>query len=398
MRIAYIAPYQGTALEKRRPIVRNLSLAGRVKIEMIAELLRKKGHEVDILSQGEVTERRLKLYQGFEDTNAFHPAIPVYYASAFPVRFLNGAWSGFSLLREFKGRHRAAPYDAVLIYNFKIPQMMCAKYASRRLGIPVILEYEDDVFVDLGGHRESGFRARRHFAGVRTVFNLASAATGVTPHLLTQLPTSIPKLLLRGVVSAEIATAPKPPPASRKNWVVFSGTLFRSKGLEQLIEAWEMVGPTGWELHVAGDGELRERLRHMTAHNRSIVLDGLLNRAENAKLLCSAKVGINPHDLSVTPGNVFAFKIVEYLAAGTHVITTPMGPLEPELETGITYIADNKPETIASALKQVIENRSYDRTAADAALRSYGPDAVAESLEVLLRQVMNGRVTTHVSP
>jgi glycosyltransferase involved in cell wall biosynthesis len=179
--------------------------------------------------------------------------------------------------------------------------------------------------------------------------------------------------------------------------VVFSGTLSRTKGLEPLIKAWDMVGPPDWELHIAGEGELGDRLRKMAASSRGIVFDGLLDRNENARLLCSAKIGINPHDLSRTPGNCFAFKIIEYLAAGMHVITTPMGPLEPELERGITYIADNKPETIASALKQVIENRSYQRTAAEAALRTYGPDAVAESLEVLLRQVVNGRVTTHVS-
>jgi hypothetical protein len=79
-----------------------------------------------------------------------------------------------------------------------------------------------------------------------------------------------------------------------------------------------------------------------------------------------------------------------------HVISTPMGTLQPQLETGITYIAHNKPETIASALKQVIENRSYDRTATDAALRAYGPDGVAESLDILLRRVVGG-VPTHIS-
>jgi len=69
-----------------------------------------------------------------------------------------------------------------------------------------------------------------------------------------------------------------------------------------------------------------------------------------------ATIGINPHHVSETPGNVFAFKIIEYLASGAHVITTPMGPLEKELEAGVTYMPDNSPATIAAALELVSGN------------------------------------------
>jgi glycosyltransferase involved in cell wall biosynthesis len=98
-------------------------------------------------------------------------------------------------------------------------------------------------------------------------------------------------------------------------------------------------------------------------------------------------IGINPHDVSETPGNVFAFKIIEYLAAGTHVITTPMGPLEKELEAGITYLPDNSPETIAAGIRRVITEGEYERRASEAAQSLYGPAAVATSLNSLLDQV-----------
>jgi glycosyltransferase involved in cell wall biosynthesis len=85
---------------------------------------------------------------------------------------------------------------------------------------------------------------------------------------------------------------------------------------------------------------------------------------------------------------VFAFKIVEYLAAGAHVITTSMGPLEPDLEAGITYMPDNSPQTIAATLQCVIQDRSYERTGMQAAQQRYGPSAVAKSLDELLKQAM----------
>jgi hypothetical protein len=69
------------------------------------------------------------------------------------------------------------------------------------MGLPVILEYEDDAFVDIAGKEEASFKVRRHLGAVRRILKLVSAGIGVSPHLLAQLPSSIPKLLLRGVVS-----------------------------------------------------------------------------------------------------------------------------------------------------------------------------------------------------
>jgi glycosyltransferase involved in cell wall biosynthesis len=391
MRIAYIANYQGPTLLKRRPIVGNLSLAANVKIGLVAELLRNKSHSVEIFSQGEVIDHAFKFYPEFQERELFDENIPVYYGAAFPLKFVNGVVSSNSLLQIFKARHQVAPFDMMIIYNVKPAQILCANYAIRRLRLPVILEYEDDAFVSVAGKIESGFKVRLQLSVVRNLFNLVSGCIGVSPHLLRQLPLSIPKLLLRGVVSDEIANGTKPAVAARKNWIVFSGTLFETKGVEQLIQAWTMVGLSDWELHIAGDGNLRDRLHRLAAEGRGIVFHGLLDRLENARLLCSAKIAINPHDVSETPGNVFAFKIVEYLAAGAHVISTRMGTLDPALEEGITYMPDNEAETIATTLKQVIESRSYERNASRAALQTYGPQTVANSLDNLVMEFASRR-------
>src|SRR5580704_15864888 len=151
MRIAYITPYQGRALRERRPITLNRSLAGSAKMEVISRLLREGSHEVEIFSQGEVVELALKFYPGFTEPVRFHPDIPVTYSSALPVRYINGYWQGFNLLKLFKARHLAAPFDLVLIYNLKVAQVAFAEYAMKKLGLPVVLEYEDDHFLDIDG-------------------------------------------------------------------------------------------------------------------------------------------------------------------------------------------------------------------------------------------------------
>jgi glycosyltransferase involved in cell wall biosynthesis len=386
MRIAYIAPYQGPGLLKSRPTLLNLGLAANVKMELVAELLQRSGNRVEILSQGEVVERNFKFYPAFSEAKPVETTASVHYASALPVRFVNGLWSALWTLSLFQRQHRSLSYDIVIIYNLKLPQVICALYAMRR-GLPVILEYEDDALVDVAGKGGAGATGSRFLRLTKKVLHSVSGCIGVSPHILTRVPAGIPRMLLRGVVSENILHMSKGRNDPRKNWVVFSGTHYRTKGLEPLMKAWEMMNLPDWELHIAGHGEKTDILKKMSEHNKSIVFHGLLNREENAKLLTTAMIGMNPHDLSATPGNVFAFKIIEYLAAGTHVITTPMGSLEKELEAGVTYMADNSPETIASTIRRVIEQREYKRTAAEAAQRIYGPAAVTHSLERLLNQV-----------
>jgi glycosyltransferase involved in cell wall biosynthesis len=396
MRIAYIAPYQGPELLKRRPVLRNLALAGNVKVELIAELLRRADHDVDVISQGEVVEEQIQFYRAFSEPRPFHPEVRVRYPSAVPVKFINGLWSSWKTLSLFKQMHRASPYDLVIIYNLKRPQVVCADYAMRRLGLPVVFEYEDDAFVNLGGKPVRGLLANLYLREATRVMNSASACIGVSPHLLSRVPGSLPQLLLRGVVLEEILQVAERSMASRQNWVVYSGTHYPGKGLEPLVEAWNSTNLPGWELHIAGRGELTPKLEKMAEHNKSIFFHGLLDRTANARLLGSARIAINPHDLSETPGNVFAFKIIEYLAAGAHCVTTPMGKLEGDLEGGITYMSDNLPQTIASTLERVINGRLYERVAAQAAQNRYGPESVSRALHKLIHQVTTAPPSSRV--
>ncbi len=395
MRIAYIAPYKGPTLVKRRPVVRNLSLSNTIKIELIAALLHSQSHEVEIISQGEVIENACRLYPSFSEPERFHSGIPVYYASALPIRRLNALWSSLRTLQLFRTRHRVAPYDLVIIWNLKEPQITCANYAIRHLEIPVILEYEDDQFADRSGHPIGGALLTRRTRACGQLFTAVSGCIGVSPHLLSQLPNRIPKILLRGVVGDDMVKAGERSKASKRNWVLFSGTHVESNGVAQLIHAWPAVGALDWELHITGHGDMTHALQMMAEKVQGITFHGLLGREKLVDLISSAKLCINPHAVSETPGNLFAFKIIEYLAGGAHVITTPMGTLEREVETGITYMPDNNPVTIAGTLRRVIQDRSWERCAMQYVVDTYGPFAVAKSLQTLIGQVTREPANNH---
>jgi len=388
MRIAYLAPYQGPTLKERRPITLNRSLAGSAKMEVIARLLRAAGHEVEIFSQGEVVELGLKYYPAFAEPAPVAGDVPVRYSSALPVRYFNGFWQGRGLCALFKARHRTAPFDLALIYNLKVAQVVCAEYAARRLGLPVVVEYEDDAFLDVEGRPDPTLRAG-YVRRAKQVLAAAAGGLACSPHLLAQLPSGVPQLMVRGVVAEEILRASGKPEAEKQNWVLFSGTHYRTKGIAPLIKAWSLAQLPGWELHLTGEGEETPALQKLAQGQPQIIFHGTVAVAELARLMSLAKICVNPHELSSRPGNVFAFKIVEYLAAGAHVISTPMGAVEPELAAGITFMPDNAPETIARTLQQVVQTGAWRRTAERAVHDLYRSDVLRAALDQLVRTALH---------
>ncbi len=393
VRIAYISTYQGPSLIKRRPIIRNRSLSNTIKIELIASLLRANSHDVEVISQGEVVDYKLTFYPSFAEPERFDSKIPVYYSSVLPIRRLNGFWSNFQTLKLFKARHRAAPFDLVIILNFKGPQVTCANYALLHLGLPVVLEYEDDHFVDVVGKAEDGFLNSYRARSCKRLLTQVSGCIGVSPHLLSQLPERTPRMLLRGAVRDDVVQASEVATGARVNRILFSGTHIESNGVARLIAAWRSAPIAGWELHITGHGQLTPMLRQMAENVPGVVFHGMVTRQELVALMSSAKICINPHAVSQIPGNVFAFKIIEYLASGAHCVTTPMGTLEPELEAGMTYMPDNEPGTIAATLKRVIEDRRYEHRAAKPTQQAYGTQAVSKSLGSFLEQVSARKLT-----
>ena len=383
MRIAYVTPYQGLSVVERRQIVANRSMSNKTKIELVAKLLRSRGHAVEIFSHGEVIENRLRFYAGFSEPELFDRAIPITYISSLAVRRLNGLWASMQMVRLLNRRHRIAPFDVVILFNLKRPQIACARYAARH-GIPVILEYEDDAFRSVEGKVSSGVVVHYHHRAYREALSSAAGCIAVSPHLLSQVGSDVPKLLLRGVVGDDIVTSSRLQKNAKKQIVLFSGTHIKSNGVAELITAWRTAPLRNWELHITGYGDMSDELRRMAQSCSSIVFHGLVDRSQLVSLMCSAKLCINPHAVSQAPGNVFAFKIIEYLAAGAHVLTTRMGTLEPQIEAGVTYMTDNKPETIASALARVVVERRYEHTVEDVAQDTYGSGEVAGALEDLL--------------
>src|SRR5687767_1708798 len=385
MRIAFIAPYQGTTLCERRPITGNFGLGATAKMRILAELLRRSSHEVEIFSQGEVIDSKVTYYPRLSEWATAAGEIPVRYASAIPLRGVNALWSTTSLRRLFKKHHRRQPYDLVLIYNLKPPQVTCADYAIRH-GLPVVMEYEDDQFLEIWEPNFSRFTSNVWEKQARQLLPRVSGCVAGSADLLAQVG-DVPKLLLPGVIDRAIVTEGERS-NGRRNWVVFSGTHSRYQGLTSLITSWKQTPQPGWELHIAGHGEITSELHALATGDPTIVFHGVLDRDANARLLTQGKISVVAYEVEKTRG--FSFKTLECLGAGLHVITTrltALSALDPELKTGLTYLDGNDPDTISACLTSVIKDRRYEQTSRGEAIARYGPDAVQRSLNAFLLSI-----------
>ena len=218
------------------------------------------------------------------------------------------------------------------------------------------------------------------------MLNRVSGCFAVSPYLLAHVPDGVPKLLLRGMVDPAIVKTSQSAKSSKRNWVSFAGTHSRSNGVEPLIDAWKTMQLPDWELHIAGHGEDTAALQKKAEGRSDIVFHGVLRGQALADFLCSSKICISPTQVSRAPGNIFPCKIIDYLAAGAHVIATPAGTLEKELENGLTYLPSNDPLQIAASIQQVIKERRWERNIAPLVCDKFGPATVADAIENLLQK------------
>lgn len=324
MRIAYICQYQGPDAIASRGIVRNRSLGGNRKIEMIADALVEAGHEVLVLSGGVPADRTMRAFQRFESTIGARPGgARVIYATGLDVPVANLLMAIFSTVRTAR-RQARAPFDLILIYNVTEYTIAVAAAIRRVSGeTPIVLEYEDSVEMASRGisaiRRTLWQRLERWVRPrVRGVFAVNAA-----------LPERIGcanALILRGLVSdsfcARAASRPRPFSGGR-TVAFFSGSLSPEKGLGRLLE---LVPRFAGRVRfvVSGAGPMEPMLRKAAARwPEDLEIAGLISREALEQKLLTADILLNPHDDDV--GAIFPFKVIEYLASGGVVVTTKCG-------------------------------------------------------------------------
>jgi UDP-galactopyranose mutase len=228
-----------------------------------------------------------------------------------PLDALNRAW----LSRQLRSRLRS-PADTILWVRYPTPELM--PLVESRESALVVYEIVDDHEHGPGMTP----RLQRLFRSCEDrLLERAGVVFAWSPPLRDRLAGRHPNVVLApAAVDPEPFAAAAASAEARPQTAVYAGALdFRSDAellaqTAQLLPSWsfELAGPVA---HGAGQA---------LAGLANVSMLGVLAQSEVPSLIASAAVCLMPYRVNEYTNNLFPVKLVEYLAAGRPVVSTPL--------------------------------------------------------------------------
>jgi glycosyltransferase involved in cell wall biosynthesis len=218
-----------------------------------------------------------------------------------------------------------------------------------------------------------------------------------TPELRAQF-SHVPGILLRGALDSDFATrfSGQEPGDPNTMDVVYSGSITESKGVDRLCAAWAVLGLKTARLHVVGHGPALPGLKEAFGPKDGIYFHGYVERPRLLEILAMSKICINPNRVTAAvSGNIFPFKLVEYLGAGRPVVSTPLGSLEPELAQAILITKDDSIDSLAAGIRSVVDAYALWASKARVAQKSIRKQYEPEPIKRRLAELMSKATESH---
>lgn len=172
--------------------------------------------------------------------------------------------------------------------------------------------------------------------------------------------------------------------SERGNFIGYIGALSKAKGIPNLLEAIPKVlkREDRIEFLIGGDGELRSEIEEYSSRknlNGKVNFVGWIPHDELPKYLNNLKLLVLPSYTEGLP-NI----ILEAMACGTPVLTTPVGGILDVIKDGETgfIMEDNSPECITKGVIRAVEHPESDeinRNARSCIEQKYTYEAAVES-------------------
>lgn len=333
-----------------------------VVVHLEAEMLRRQGHEVDLLrvSTKELDEAGpLRLAAaGFgavwsrRGYNAMKKAIASFAPDVVHVH------NDFPLLSPsiFWACHRAGVPVVHTMHNYRFA---CANAVLLRNNRPC----EDCVgrfpWPALRHRCHSSSLSRTAAVSARNVLHRWLGTYKHEVHAYIALTGFSKDLLVRAglpqeriFVKPNFQSIPWLPVLPRLPRFVFAGWMVREKGLQLLLQAWQKVRPAGHELLVIGDGSERAALEQSCEQDARVVWCGPQSRQRVLELVSASRYAVVP---SLVYEN-FPMSVLEALSAGTPVIAPGHGAFPRILSNdreGLLFSAGNS-ASLENALRTAL--------------------------------------------
>lgn len=293
-------------------------------------------------------------------------------------KLMNYLW-----LHAFDRQLAALEPTVVWVYNSYAYEARLALAVAARSRARLVFELED-----LPESRPRGFSPKpwldaRYF---QPLLRGASAVTFVNDALLQRFRGSVRRsLLLPSILDEDMRSL-----STRRRFetqvitVGYFGGLEVEKGADRILAAVEHL-PSQTRLVITGSGTLASQFAEVASrYPEALSFHGTVSRSRLVELMASCDVILNPHTaIDAMENGVFPFKVIEGVASGALLVSTPLPPVTVDLNSAIR-IYDGTLEGLINAIatsRDHYASRFDDRVATIHALwERYSHSAFRESI------------------
>lgn len=141
--------------------------------------------------------------------------------------------------------------------------------------------------------------------------------------------------------------------------IVYGGSLFEYSGVRQLIDAMDLVEDKSIELHIYGDGLLRDYAEKSS--NPQVFYHGKISNQRMLQEQKKAWLLVNPRPIEDPIAQVtFPSKIFEYLMSGTPVLATRLNGFTEEYQDKMFLARDNSSRELAYWINIIAKMREEE--------------------------------------
>lgn len=290
------------------------------------------------------------------------------------------------LLARWGRRNRRVARKAVLLYNLNSPPALASVIAGRLTGTKVIAVVADIQVPGSGSLPNSPFRRLEYRLQTFTM-SLCDGLVVLTNRMAADFAPMVPSMLVEGAVPPQLVSSyttvddhngvPNSDGKGDPTILMFAGEISDLKGVPALLDAFSRIPNPDIELWITGRGPEQARVVAAAAADARIRYWGYPPYSELLALYQQATLLVNPHSVGqLSSRYLFPSKLIEYLATGVPVLSTPSTPEIAELYGAFAFItADDSADALARSIMRTL---SYPRSE----LRSRG----AAGREFVLRE------------
>ena len=138
--------------------------------------------------------------------------------------------------------------------------------------------------------------------------------------------------------------------------IFYGGSLSKSYGILELLEAFKRIKNNNYRLWICGDGDGKADVIKRANEDKRIVYFGVISHDEVLSLLQKATVLINPRSSSGEYTKYsFPSKTMEYMASGTPTLMCHLPAIPKDYDDYLFYIADESVDGIKKRIVEVCE-------------------------------------------